>query len=195
MKNDFLYVEISNNIAGLIRNEVLKAGDRLPSVRMLCQEHGISMNTAKRIFLELEAQSLIESRPQSGYFVSQLTNRRLALPEVSKPSLGSNSKEPDELIKKVYGNMGRNDITHLSVGVPSKELLPIAKLNKEIMHATRLLNASGTEYEQIQGNENLRRMVAARSINWGGSLRENDLITTAGGMNALSFCMMALGKP
>ena len=95
MKNDFLYVEISNNIAGLIRNEVLKAGDRLPSVRMLCQEHGISMNTAKRIFLELEAQSLIESKPQSGYFVSRLTNRRPALPEVSKPSLAGNSKEPD----------------------------------------------------------------------------------------------------
>jgi DNA-binding transcriptional MocR family regulator len=195
MKNDFLYVEISNNIAGLIRNEVLKAGDRLPSVRMLCQEHGISMNTAKRIFLELEAQSLIESKPQSGYFVSKLTNRRLALPDVSKPSLAGNGKEPDELIKKVYGNMGRNDLTHLSIGVPSKELLPIAKLNKEIMHATRQLKASGTEYEQLQGNENLRRMIAARSINWGGGLRDNDLITTAGGMNALSFCMMALGKP
>jgi DNA-binding transcriptional MocR family regulator len=195
MKNDFLYVEISNNIAGLIRNEVLKAGDKLPSVRMLCQEHGISMNTAKRIFLELKAQSLIESRPQSGYFVSQLTHRKLALPEVSNPSRAGNSKEPDALIRKVYGSMGRNDITYLSIGVPSKELLPIAKLNKEIMHATRQLKAGGTEYEQIQGNENLRRMVAARSINWGGSLREDDLITTAGGMNALSFCMMALGKP
>ena len=194
MKNDFLYVEISNNIAGLIRNEVLKAGDRLPSVRMLCQEHGISMNTAKRIFLELEAQSLIESKPQSGYFVSRLSHRKLALPETSKPAQ-VNGKEPDELIKKVYGGLGKADHTYLSIGVPSKELLPVAKLNKEVMNATRQLKGSGTEYEQLQGNENLRRMIAARSIGWGGNLRENDLITTAGGMNALSFCMMALGKP
>lgn len=195
MKNDFLYVEISNNIASLIRNEVLKAGDRLPSVRMLCQEHGISMNTAKRIFLELEAQSLIESKPQSGYFVSRLSHQKLSLPEVSKPSMAGSSKEPDEIIKKVYGAMNKEGYTYLSIGVPAKEILPIAKLNKEVMHATRKLKGSGTEYEPVQGNENLRRMIAARSITWGGQLRAHDLVTTAGGMNALSFCMMALGKP
>lgn len=195
MKNDFLYIEISNNIAKLIRNEVLKTGDRLPSVRMLCLEHGISMNTAKRIFLELEAQSLIESKPQSGYFVSRLPYQRLPLPEVSKPSQISNSKEPEELIRKVYANMGKNDLTLFSIGVPSNELLPLAKLNKEMIHATRELRDSGTGYEQLQGNEKLRRMIAARSLSWGGSLHENELVTTAGGMNALSFCMMALGKP
>ncbi|MFX1708299.1 PLP-dependent aminotransferase family protein [Chitinophaga sp. CC14] len=194
MKNDFLYVEISDNMAKLIRNGVLKAGDRLPSVRMLCREHNISMNTAKRVFLELEAQSLIESKPQSGYFVSRLPYQRLPLPEVSKPSPVSNSKEPAELIGKVYANMGKNNLTLFSVGAPSNELLPLAKLNKEIMHATRELSDSGTGYEQLQGNEKLRRVIAARSLSWGGSLHENDLVTTAGGMNALSFCMMALGK-
>ena len=195
MKSDFLYLEISNNIAKLIRNKVLKTGDRLPSVRMLCQEHGISMNTAKRIFLELEAQSLIESKPQSGYFVSQLPYQKLPLPEVSKPSLVSNNKEPEELIRKVYATMGRNDLTLFSIGVPAGELLPIAKLNKEIIQATRQLKDSGTAYEQLQGNEHLRRMIAARALSWGGSFHENDLVTTAGGMNALAFCMMALGKP
>jgi DNA-binding transcriptional MocR family regulator len=195
MKDDFLYKEISNNIASLIRNEVLQAGDRLPSVRMLCQEHGISMNTAKRVFLELEAQSLIESKPQSGYFVSRLSYQRLPLPGVSKPSPVSNSKEPDDLIRKVYATMGRKDLTLLSIGVPSGDLLPLAKLNKEVMHATRQLSAGGTAYEQLPGNENLRRMIAVRSLTWGGKLREDDVVTTAGGMNALSFCMMALTKP
>lgn len=195
MKNDFLYIGISNNIAGLIRDKVLKAGDRLPSVRMLCRQHGISINTAKRVFLELEAQSLIESKPQSGYFVSQLPYQRLPLPATSNPLPVSNHTEPDDLIKKVYSTIGIKGLTHFSIGVPSKELLPLAKLNKEILHATRQLPANGTEYEQLQGNENLRRMIAARSIAWGGKLRENDLITTAGGMNALSFCLMALGKP
>lgn len=195
MKNEFLYVDISNNIAKLIRNEVLKPGDRLPSVRMLCQEHNISMNTAKRIFLELEAQSLIESKPQSGYFVSRSSYRKLPLPEVSRPSQVSNNKEPEELIRKVYANIGKTDLTLFSVGAPAAELLPLTKLNKEIIHATRELKGSGTAYEQLQGNEKLRRMIATRAMYWGGSLHENDLVTTAGGMNALSFCMMALGKP
>ena len=48
MKQDYLYLQISDNIAQLIRKEVLKAGDRLPSVRTLCHEHNISMGLAAR---------------------------------------------------------------------------------------------------------------------------------------------------
>jgi len=194
MENDFLYVKLSNNIAKLIRKGVFKAGDRLPSVRMLCQEHNISMNTAKRIFLELEAQSLIESKSRSGYFVSRLSYRKLPLPEVSKPLQHNDRNEPEELIKKVYATMGKNDHTLFSIGTPSDELLPLSKLNKEMKHAIQKLKGSGTAYEQLQGNEKLRSTIAARSLSWGGYLHENDLITTAGGMNALSFCMMALAK-
>ena len=90
--------------------------------------------------------------------------------------------------------MGKNDLMLFSIGVPSNELLPLPKLNKEIVQATRELKGSGTEYEQLQGNEKLRRMIAARSLSCGLTLSENDLVTTAGGMNALSFCMMALSK-
>ncbi|WP_207515386.1 PLP-dependent aminotransferase family protein [Longitalea luteola] len=194
MKQKFLYSEITNNIAALIRSGVLKTGDRLPSVRMLCQEYNISMNTAKRVFLELEAQSLIESKPQSGYFVSPLRYQRVPLAAVSKPSSSGGSKEPKDLIGKVYDTMGQPDMTLFSIGVASGELLPLSKLHKEIIHATRTLKDGGTGYEPLPGNEKLRRMIAARSMYWGGNLHENDLVTTAGGMNALSFCMMALAK-
>jgi len=195
MNKTFKYIEIANGIAIQIRNGVLKSGEKLPSVRMLCQDHGISMNTAKRVFWELEAQSLIESKPQSGFFVNKLEYLDLPLSDVSRPSLIANDKEPAELITKVYSNMGRDDLTLFSIGVPSGSLLPLAKLKKEIIYATRELKEGGTEYEPLQGNIKLRRMVAVRSLAWGGNLDENDLITTSGGMNALSFCLMALGRP
>ncbi|KMQ65104.1 transcriptional regulator [Chryseobacterium angstadtii] len=195
MSKEFIYTEIAAGIATQIRNGVLKAGDRLPSVRMMCQEHQVSMNTAKRVFLELESQSLIESKPQSGYFVSRLMSVKLPLPEVSRPSLIANNDEPDELISRVYENMGKKGLTFFSIGIPSGDLLPQAKLKKEIINATRELKDGGTEYEELQGNLKLRRMIAVRSLQWGGNLNENDLVTTNGGMNALSFCLMALGKP
>lgn len=195
MSKEFLYTEITNGIASQIKNGVLKAGDKLPSVRMLCQEHQISMNTAKRVFLELESQSLIESKPQSGYFVSSFFSIKLPLPDVSRPSLIANNDEPDELISKVYENMGKKGLTIFSIGIPSGDLLPQAKLKKEIVNATRELKEGGTEYEELQGNLKLRRMIALRSLSWGGNFNENDLVTTNGGMNALSFCLMALGKP
>ncbi|WP_312398279.1 PLP-dependent aminotransferase family protein [Chryseobacterium sp.] len=195
MNKEFLYTEIAGGIASQIRNGVLKSGDKLPSVRTLCHEHQISMNTAKRVFLELESQSLIESKPQSGYFVSKLLSVKLPLPEISRPSLIANNVEPDELISKVYENIGKKDMTIFSIGIPSGDLLPQAKLKKEIINATRELKEGGTEFEELQGNLKLRRMIAVRSLTWGGNLSENDLVTTNGGMNALSFCLMALGKP
>lgn len=191
---DFIYQEISGKLAKLIRTEVLKPGERLPSVRMLCQEYGISMNTAKRVFLELEAQSLIESKPQSGYFVSRLSYQKLPLPGVSRPAAMKPQREPDDLISKVYENMGNEKLTLFSVGSPVGSLLPLAKLSKEITLATRELRG-GAAYESLQGNEKLRRMIAARSLTWGGSLQEEDLITTTGGMNAIAYCLMAIGKP
>lgn len=195
MSKDFLYNEIANSIAGQITSGVLKPGDRLPSVRMLCKEHTISMNTAKRVFLELEAQSLIESKPQSGYFVSELSYLQLPLPEVSRPLSIANNREPDELISKVYANMGNDDLTLFSIGAPAGDLLPLAKLKKEIAQATRELKEAGTAYEPLQGNLKLRKMIAIRSLTWGGNLHENDLITTNGAINAVALCLMALGKP
>lgn len=163
MGKDFLYNAITGSIAGQIRSGVLKAGDRLPSVRGLCQEHGVSINTAKRVFLELEAQSLIYSKPQSGYFVNQLAWRHLPLPAISRPSPVAGGKEPNEIISSVFANMGRDDLTLLSIGAPAGALLPLAKLKKEIVHATRTLSDGGTAYDSVQGNATLRRMVAVRS--------------------------------
>lgn len=194
MKKDFLYNEIAGNIANKIKTGVLKAGERLPSVRMLSKEHGISINTSKRIFIELEALSLVQSKPQSGYFVSPLNYLKLPLPEASQPLPVANKTEPNELISSVYANMGRNDLTQFSFGVPSGNLLPLAKLKKEIVLATRELKEGGTEYEPLQGNVKLRRMVSARSLAWKGNLKESDLITTNGCMNALALCLMALTK-
>jgi DNA-binding transcriptional regulator YhcF (GntR family) len=115
MNKEYLYTEIANGIASQIRKGTLKVGDKLPSVRKLCQDHQISMNTAKRVFLELESLSLVDSKPQSGYFVSNFLSIKLPLPEISKPSLIANNDEPDELINKVYENIGKKDMTIFSI--------------------------------------------------------------------------------
>lgn len=64
-----------------------------------------------------------------------------------------------------------------------------------MVQALRDLPANGTSYEQVQGNLELRRQIAKDSIQWGGSLQQDDIITTAGCMNAISYSLMALTKP
>ena len=58
---DFLYQQVADRIEQLIRQEALKTGDKLLSVRTLSKEQGISMSTAFQAYSQLEARGLIEA--------------------------------------------------------------------------------------------------------------------------------------
>ena len=188
---EILYQKIASSLEEQVKNGTLKTGDKMPSLRTLHREYGVSMTTAVQAYLEMEAKGLIVSRPQSGYYVSYQP-AFLSVPSISKPSGGAEPIGVETLISKVYSSLSNKDITRFSLGVPENELLPIAKLNKELVNAMRNLNGSGTEYEEIQGSRKLRRDIARLTYIWNGNLNEDDIVTTAGAMNAISFGLIAL---
>jgi DNA-binding transcriptional MocR family regulator len=196
MKNsNYLYLQFADRIERQIKSGVLNVGDNLPSIREVCAETGYSMSTVSKAYYEIESRSLIESRPQSGYYVSNTSARIITEPSPSSPILKCANIDREDLIDEVYGNMNAKNITMLSLGFPSNELLPIAKLNKGMIQAMRQLPNSGTSYEEMQGNSNLRKEIARWSFTWGGSLTEDDIITTPGCISAISHCLMTLTKP
>jgi DNA-binding transcriptional MocR family regulator len=81
------------------------------------------------------------------------------------------------------------------MATPSIELLPIAKLNKAVVHALRQSETSCLHYEHIQGNVQLRKQIARQAFNWGGTPSEDDIVVTAGCVEALSLCVKAITKP
>lgn len=190
-KNELIYLRIANNIEHKINNEVIKLGDKLPSIREMCREHGVSMSSALQAYYVLEGKGLIESRPQSGYYVCYSNKRFLRTPETTQPVNTTEAQDTEMIINKVYAEIGTKNNTNFSLGVPSAALLPVAKLNKALTHAIRNLDG-GTDYGLIQGNEKLRRQVARGSFTWDGELNEHDIVSTAGCMNALSFCLLSL---
>ena len=194
-KNDHLYLRIAETIEQQIMDQVLKIGDKLPSVRLLSKEHGISVSTILQSYYHLEGKGLIESRPQSGYYVRFNPSRFPHKIEKSNPQQIIKTKNVEAIIGEVYDDFGLQHITRFSLSVPAPEILPLAKLNKAMIQALRELPGNGTSYEQIQGNEMLRRQVARWSMHWGGHLQPDDLVTTAGCMNAISYCLMAITKP
>src|SRR4051812_16858619 len=114
-RTDYVYQQLSRTIEQQIHNGVLKVGDRLPSVRTLCREQGISMSTVLQAYLELEKKALIESRPQSGYYVSYWHQRMAPVPARSNPSAWTIADEPDEIIRKVYNYLSDKRGTMLSL--------------------------------------------------------------------------------
>src|ERR1700730_10204541 len=161
---ELLYIKIANSLEQQISNDTLKVGDKLPSIRMICRQHGVSMSTAQFAYYELEAKSLIEPRPQSGFYVSNSFRKKLAMPGVSRPESKSAAKTVTDIIENSFSNAGENNFTVFSRGVPATQLLPISKLNKAALQAVRSLPGGGTTYEPLQGNEKLRSQVAKWSF-------------------------------
>ena len=56
---DHLYMQLADGMDKMIADEILRIGDKLPSVRVLSEEYGISMGTAFQAYYNLEARGLI----------------------------------------------------------------------------------------------------------------------------------------
>lgn len=195
IRQEHKYIDVSDRIEKLIENGVLKVGDKLLSVRALSKEQGISLSTAFQSYYHLESKGLIEARPQSGYYVKFSREHILDLPKASQPPDDAVPVSVDEMISSVYHDLNSEKLIHFSLGVPSIDLLPAAKLNKSVTQAIRDSKTSCMQYEHIQGNVNLRRQIARQAFNWGGTPNEDDIVVTAGCVEALSLCIKATTKP
>ncbi len=189
-KKELLYLQIANNVEHQIKSDVLKVGDKLPSLRTVALEKGVSLTTAQQSYFELERRGLVESRPQSGYYVSYAHKHFKNIPQTSQPIVAKVEDETQNIIYTVSQNICKAKI-NLAAGVPAIELLPVAKMNKAIVNATRTLQGGGLNYD-FYGNQNLKKQIAIRSLMWGGKLKEDDILTTSGSIDAISFCMLSL---
>lgn len=196
MKNpenhSYLYETIAFSLTHQIHSGVLISGNKLPSIREICQQYKVSMSTALQAYYLLESKSLIRSVPKSGYYVSYIPQTN-ALPNKSNPSLYLGNEDTSNIVSKVYDGISSDHIM-LSLGVPAAELLPLSKLNKTVSHALHTLEEHGSGYEHVMGNPKLRRQIARLSATWGGKLTENDIMTTAGCTGAMLQAIIALTK-
>src|SRR6187402_2849975 len=96
--DDHLYLQVAGGIEKMIAEEVLRIGDKLPSVRVLSDEYGISMGTAFQAYYHLEGRGLIESRPKSGYYVRFSQRRMPGLPRMAEPEPVTTEVSVQEMI-------------------------------------------------------------------------------------------------
>lgn len=195
MSKDVLYLKIANSVTEQIKSDTLQFGDRLPSLRSAQKLYNVSLNTVKQAYMELESRSLVESRPKYGYYVSQTSQRKLALPSVAKMKVSEEKNSPEDLIGKVFGSISGTDMTQFALGIPGKSLLPVAKMKKCMIEVIKRKSDSGTNYEPVQGSVGLRREIAKWSIVMEGKITEDDLVITSGAMNGVYNCLMAVTQP
>jgi DNA-binding GntR family transcriptional regulator len=111
---EILYQKIASGLESQIKNGTLKTGAKMPSLRLLHKEYGVSLTTTIQAYLELESKGLIVSRPQSGYYV-QYKGRELPVPGISQPAKGGEPEYVTSIISKIYSNLHRKDVVQFEI--------------------------------------------------------------------------------
>lgn len=189
---DHKYLQIAEGIEQMIHDEILRIGNKLPSVRTLAEEYGISTGTAFQAYYHLEGKGLIESRPKSGYYVRFNHKRFPALPKMIQPDAQSHTVSVKEMIAAIYSDISADHKMNFALAVPDAGLLPAAKLNKSVVHALRHTKDHCIQYEHTQGNIDLRKQIAKLAFSWGGKIKPEDVIVTNGCLEAMTICLRAV---
>lgn len=195
LSSDPLYQQLAEHFATAIHQGTLKPGKRLPAIRRVAQSHQVSVNTVISAWQMLEDRGLIESRPQSGYYV------RGVLPEVTRNSkhktkIKAPASEKLDLIEQVFAAQTHPDYTNISLACPQDaDLYPAAKLGR--ISATLLRRNPGIigRYALPPGSEHLREEIARRALHAGMRLNSDEITLTHGCMEALQLALRAVAKP
>ena len=159
-----LYRQIYRSVRESIENGSMKMNSRLPSIRRLSDNLGVSKTTVIAAYDQLCAEGYIVNRPQKGFFVAADFQNSPAQIEA----------------KKDYSNIENK---HYEYDVWRKEV-------KDIINRSYLL----TSYGDVQGEEALRNALqkyalGTRSVN----ARAENIVVGAGTQAILSLLCSLLG--
>lgn len=189
-----LYLRVARQIEGQIRKGALRVGDKVPSIRGLKRQQGVSVSTVLQAYFWLENQGWIEPRPQSGFYV------RVPFAQlVPEPDFQSSRSVPTEigvgdLLKEVMYSIGDHTLVPLGAASACPSLYPNRKLNRIIHEITRENPAHSSRCDFTMGLTPLRRQIARLSIGHGCAFSPNEVVITCGAMEALNLGLRAVAR-
>ena len=190
-----LYEALAGQLASAIEAGSLKSGDRLPSVRKLSGQYGVSIATAVQACRELENQRLVEARPKSGFYVATRRAPRLPEPELSQPPAQARYVVMPSLLQEYVEALAAPDAVRLGAVLPQPGAFPSARLATLMASEARRHPQLTTTYTLGNGAEPLRRVIARRAVEWGCRLTPDDIVVTYGCIEALNLSLRAVARP
>lgn len=189
-----LYMNLAELLGARIEQGLYRPGERLPSVRSLSLEHGVSLSTVQQAYRQLEDNGLVAPRPKSGYFVTE--NRSLpALPAISRPAQRPVDISQWEQVLELVRASPHPDVIQLGRGMPDIESPTLKPLLRSLAQLSRRLDMPGLYYDNIHGNDALREQIARLTLDSGCNLGPGDLVVTTGCHEALSTSIRAVCEP
>jgi len=191
---DTLYERTAKKIEELIEGGVYLPGERVPGVRKLSRQFGVSVSTIVEAERLLEDGGFLEARPRSGYYVRLKTNNQPDLPEISKPSSRPTLVTGQRLVLRMVQASLQPDIINLGTALPVASLLPEKQLQKAICAEARQSSEWIGRYALPPGRIELRRQIAKRMAENGCHATPDDIVITNGCQEAFTLALRAVAK-
>lgn len=185
------YQLLAESLMQALRTGRYRPGERLPSVRDLCQEHGLSLATVTHALHRLEDAGWIESRARQGFYARTPQGAAMALGETASNSALALEGRRQRLMALAASTDDHLSLSHLAL---PPALLPVAALRRLMgRHLSRepALLASGTVF----GSADLRQQLAAWLRRSGIPANADDVTVTHGDGESLQLCLGLLARP
>ena len=209
------YEQLADDIEAAVRRGVFGPGERILSVRRASQQHDVSIKTVLHAYALLESRGVIESRPQSGYFV----RARVGAPQgrgavgaqgaqdkdamsADKPRRASAARQPvpanvdvSRLVLSTLRSIGAQDAVPLGSPYPDPALFPWRRIN-QYANAIARRHASWNLIDDLPpGNPELIRQIARRYAENGVGVDPEEIVITVGATEAINLSLQAVAKP
>ena len=177
-----------------IEQGLYRSGERLPSVRSLSAEHGVSISTVQQAYYLLEQKQLIVPQSRSGYFVAP----HKAMPPI--PALTRPVQRPVEITQwdavfELLNSRLEDDILQLGSGMPDLTQSTLKPLWKAFSRQAQKQESHLLNYDNLYGVACLREQIARLMIDSGCQLTLEDIVITTGCHEALSVSVRAVCQP
>ena len=193
---NFRYVALADEIQENIMEGRFAPGEKLPSLRKLHDQLGLSVSTIHQAYIELEKRGRVEAREKSGFYVKALDKSPLGRPPWEKEDSRPSRVKINDLAETILIDLQSDEILQLGAAIPSRDLMPIKQLSR-IMKSIPAdqLGESMANYDLCAGSLELREAIAKRMLGYTCKVTPDDVITTNGCLEAVSFCLRAVASP
>ncbi|WP_435100517.1 PLP-dependent aminotransferase family protein [Arhodomonas sp. AD133] len=189
-----LYRRVADDIARQIEEGMYRPGDRVPSIRRLAGQLGVSIATIQAAYDMLESRRLIESRPQSGFYVRHPVDPDTGEPPMAEainlPTTVSIRNEATAALQRCEGE----GVLNLGAALPAPGFLPRRQLQRILGRLSRHCIDEIVMARFAPGLDSLRHEVVKRLADAGCHVSPQEVVITNGCQEALNLCLRTVAR-
>ena len=180
-----LYQQIADYFSRAILSGRFETEMRLPSIRKLSSDLGVSKITVENAYARLEAEGLVGSRVGSGTFVLPVydAQRRVGAEESppwpvwqQQPITSFQRTVQENAYPRTGSAIGAHDTINFSSGTGDPNLFPVNDFGRVMQRIIRREGVEGLSYGEFNGYQPLRKTISQIMVSNGMEIGPDDLL-------------------